>query len=159
MQELMIRPAVLEDAESMFVLENICFVTDKIPFRQIQYLLKKAKAINLVAEINEHVVAYCVCLTPLAPRPARLYSLAVSPEWQGNGIAEQLMKHLLSMLFSIGYRHCRLEVRQSQLNTQSLYQKLGFVKINHLPQYYEDGESALKMDITLRDQSKPGVPR
>jgi ribosomal protein S18 acetylase RimI-like enzyme len=157
MQGLMIRPATLEDAKSMFGLENSCFVTDKISFRQIKYLLIKAKAINLVAEKNGHVVAYCICLTPLLPRPARLYSIAVAPEWQGNGIAEQLIHHLLSMLLAKGYRHCRLEVRQSQKNTQSLYQKLGFVKINHLPQYYGDGEAGLKMDIILCDQNKLGI--
>lgn len=150
MTAVTLRQAGLADAEVALTIENLCFTTDKLSLRQIKYLFKHAKAINLVAEVNHQVIAYCICLTPKHPRPARLYSLAVLPQWQGKGIAKQLITDILSILSQQTFQYCCLEVRQSQLKVQQLYQRLGFKITRSLPEYYQDGENGYKMRVALR---------
>lgn len=158
MHDVIIRPAILADAEVILDIENQCFITDKISRRQIKYLLSKARAINFVAEQNGQVVAYCICLLRPHPSPARLYSIAVAPAWQGRGLAKQLITTLFSHLVNIGCQRCRLEVRESQLHAQTLYRQLGFIGIKNLPYYYADGAAGLSMEASLLDQSEPGRP-
>lgn len=149
MRDFLIRKATINDIDAMLVIENSCFTTDKLSKRQITYLLKKAKAICLVAERKDKIVGNAICLLPAHPRPARLYSIAVLPHHQGKGIAKQFFTHLFLVLEQQRYHRCRLEVRESQLKVQALYQKLGFDNINLLPYYYQDGESAVRMEIDL----------
>lgn len=114
------------------------------------YLLTKAKAITWVAVAADQVAGYGQCLIPEQPRPARLYSLAVLPEYRRQGIAHQLMGTLLSELISLNYSRCRLEVRCSDHGAQTFYRSMGFSMISTLPAYYEDGENALRMECILR---------
>lgn len=149
MDNVVIRKATVDDVDRLTVLENDCFTTDKISKRQMRYLISKAKAITLVAEQQNQLLGYCVCFVPMQPRPARLYSLAVLAESRGKGVAKQLISRLFLLLKEQQRQRCRLEVRESQHLVQALYKNYGFTEVLSLPDYYEDGESALRMEVTL----------
>lgn len=153
MSDYRIREASLADCEAMLAIENACFKSDRIPKRQMRYLLTQAKAINLVLEQDGNILGCCICLLPAKPRPARLYSLAVEPQAQGKGFASHLLKHLFAQLEKKKYRCCRLEVRASDRATQRLYERFGFEKIAETLEYYEDGESAVKMQAQIQSVS------
>lgn len=149
------RPARETDVEQLLSIENSCFSSDRINRRQMRYLLNRAKALHLVAEDSAcGVVGYGLVFTPQLnsqqPRPARLYSLAVSPEYRGFGLGQQLLAELLRMLRPKGYRVCALEVRASDKKTQRLYQRFGFKSEKLLPAYYADGEDGLRMRLMFR---------
>lgn len=146
------RRAGVQDLEALLDIETCCFSSDRISRRQMRYLLTRAQGRLWVATYPTQVVGYALCLTPKLPRAARLYSLAVLPEWQGYGIATSLLVALFEQLVESGYERCSLEVRLSQMATQHLYQSLGFVPGEVLPSYYQDGEDGLRMRAQLTDR-------
>ena len=145
-----IRTALPEDAHALQAIEDSSFNTDRIKPRQMRYLLRRAKALSLVIENHRGILGYCVCLTPAAPRPARLYSLAIAGDARGSGLGQALLKRLRTLVAQQGYNRLRLEVRAGDLRAQSLYRQHGFSEIARLAHYYEDGEAALRMETPLQ---------
>lgn len=149
-----LRSAKKTDLAQLLNIENRCFASDRINRRQMHYLLNYARVLMLVVVDSLNiVVGYGVIFTPKSssqrPRPARLYSLAVSQEYRGLGLGCRLLSELLQPLPQIGYRACTLEVRKSDRKTQHLYKRFGFKPVKQLPTYYADGEDGVRMRLTL----------
>jgi len=144
--KLLIRPASTDDILPLLAIEQASFVSDRISRRQMRYLLTRAKAITLVADLDGKPVAYAMVFVPGLPRPARLYSVAVDPRFRGQKIAAKLLDELFLQLQQAGYQRIRLEVRESDASVQRLYQSLDFNELIRIPAYYEDGESAIRME-------------
>jgi ribosomal-protein-alanine acetyltransferase len=145
-KQIVLRPAKVADLAGLNALESASFPSDQISARQMRYLLTRAKAHTLVATYQKQLVGYATLLLPAHPRPARLYSIAVDREFRGQGIAGRLLTALGRIAKQHGYRRQRLEVRASDEATQTLYRRFGFVEIDRLPGYYQDGEDALRME-------------
>ncbi|MDF1678635.1 MAG: N-acetyltransferase [Legionellaceae bacterium] len=145
------REAVFADIPALVNIELACFSSDLISRRQMHYLIKKAKRIFLVvchAE-NHDILGYALCLTPRVRKTARLYSIAVLPQFRGFHIGTTLLEALCQTLKAEGYGACVLEVRASDTKTQAMYQRIGFIMSRQVPYYYEDGEDALRMRLNL----------
>lgn len=149
-----IKQASASDIPALRKIENNCFTSDIINARQMRYLLTRAKTITWIAYIDRQPAAYCMCLTPTRPRPARLYSLAVAPEHRGNGLARRLMETMLKKLKQLNYSRCRLEVETTNTIAYNIYKSLGFYAIASLPGYYENGATATRMETALRGTGK-----
>jgi ribosomal-protein-alanine N-acetyltransferase len=73
-------------------------------------------------------------------------TLAVHPTWRRQGLGEQLLRTVLQHAMDLGAVLATLEVRQTNLRAQALYQKYGFEVVGRRRQYYRDnGEDALLM--------------
>ncbi len=146
-----VRRAKLDDIPKLIEIENHCFPTDRITAQQMRYLISKAKAVIYLAyqEKSKEIGGYGICFTPSKRTTARLYSLAVHPQFQGQGIASLILNKLLSKLKSLDYHFCNLEVRQSDEKTQTLYRRFGFTPIEQIAEYYADGEGATRMRTPL----------
>ena len=83
----MIRHATLNDLEALVKIEDSCFDTDRLSRRNFRYLLKKGHAETLVEEENAVVRGYTMLLFNDGISLARLYSLAVDPQYQRMGVA------------------------------------------------------------------------
>ncbi len=149
MESVQIRAARADDILPLLAIEQASFASDQISRRQMRYLLTRAKAITLVAELDGIVVGYVMAFVPGLPRPARLYSLAVDICFRGQKIAQRLLSSVLLQIQQARYQRIRLEVRESQADVQLLYQQLGFNELIRIPGYYEDGESAIRMEKKL----------
>ncbi len=149
-----IRPASLADKAALLAIEDTCFPTDRVSPRQMHYLLTRARSRIMVADNEGLLCAAVICLLPVLPRPARIYSLAVLPEQRGRGLAAALLQVALADIRQQAYRRCRLEVRESQQAVINLYRDFGFRPLAVLPAYYEDGEAALRMEL---DFDKPAT--
>lgn len=147
-----IRRADVSDQRCVLEIENRCFTSDKISPRQVRYLLSVAKATTHLAMDGTQAIGYGLCLLPTAPRPARLYSLAVLPAWRKQQVARRLCESLFAELRSRRYSRCRLEVRHSESAVQNFYISLGFRPIIELPGYYQDQEDGLRMECMLNEQ-------
>lgn len=143
------RQAERDDLDALLQIEQQSFRSDLLSRRQLRYLLTRANAFTLLAASGSTVVGYCIYLTPALPRPARLYSLAVSPAFRGRGIASTLIKKVLDHSRRLGYAHCRLEVRKKDRKARRLYEGFGFVKLEELAQYYQDGADGIRMERRL----------
>lgn len=151
-----IRPAFSKDLSELLNIEDVCFQTDKLNRRQMRYMLEKAKAVFMVACNKEHdkAMGYGICLIPARKCIARLYSLAVLPEFRRLQIASHLLSFLLNDLIDKGYKYCHLEVRDSDKNTQKLYYSFQYIVFERLPGYYADGETALRMRAKLDNTAR-----
>ncbi len=144
-----LRRATTSDQSSLSTIEACCFDSDRISPRQMHYLLSRAKAVTYIAVYRDTAVGYSLWLIPRLPRPARLYSLAVLPQWRSQHLARRLCDHAMTELRRLNYTHCRLEVRRSQITVKNFYLSLGFSPLVELPGYYEDREDALRMECML----------
>jgi len=77
---------------------------------------------------------------------AHITTIAVAPEFQGNGIGELLLVALIDRAKQIGARWLTLEVRVTNEVAQRLYEKYTFKEMGLRRRYYSDnGEDALVM--------------
>ena len=73
-----------------------------------------------------------------------LLNIAVDPAHRRSGVATRLIGNIDSP-------NLLLEVRESNLEAQNLYQKLGFVEIGRREKYYtEPDETAIVMRLSQR---------
>ena len=77
---------------------------------------------------------------------AHIATIAVHPEWRGQGLGELLLSALLEEGANQGARQATLEVRRFNQVAQTLYHKYGFKVTGLRKQYYTDNkEDALIM--------------
>ena len=77
---------------------------------------------------------------------AHITTIAVDPDFQGNGLGELLLVALIDRAKQIGARWLTLEVRVTNRVAQRLYEKYTFKEMGIRRRYYSDnGEDALVM--------------
>lgn len=145
----MIREAQLSDLAAIVKLETDSFEFDTFHKRQLRYLLTQAKAKTHVCVRDNTVVGYSIVLLPMHPKPARVYSLAVSKSYQNQQIGQALLNAVQDSAKKLGYKKLILEVRTDAIYAIKLYKKLGFSIDKAIDNYYEDGMSAYKLSMAL----------
>ncbi|AJI54308.1 GNAT family N-acetyltransferase [Francisella philomiragia] len=128
----------LTDVQTLVELENSTFLSDKISKKQFIYNINKQKYFFIV-KIQNSLAGYILCFE--YKKTIRVYSLAVSKNYQGQGIGKKLLEDILNN----SDKNISLEVNTNNLIAISLYQKLGFVINKQINNYYENGDSAYKM--------------
>ncbi len=153
MSALRIRAASADDIDALSAIEAAVFSTDRISRRSFRALIARPTAATLVAEIDGAVAGYVMILFRAGTGMARLYSLAVTPERGGRGIG----KKLLAAAEDAAKRHdrimLRLEVREDNDGAIGLYGRAGYRQIGRIPDYYEDGMAALRLEKLVRDDA------
>lgn len=143
---VLIRPMRLEDLEAIVTIERLSFT---LPWSEHAYryeLSENAAARLWVAEKEGQVVGMLVLWLILDE--AHIATLAVHPAHRQRGIARRLLLQALRSAWQEGARQAFLEVRQSNLAAQRLYQQLGFEISGRRPRYYHDNnEDALLMTL------------
>ncbi len=77
-------------------------------------------------------------------------NVAVSPDFRRNGVGKTLVKFLIEQMETEKAEFVTLEVRKSNLNAISLYEKCGFEKVGERRNFYEKPiEDAILMTIQL----------
>lgn len=90
------------------------------------------------------------------PDAGLITSLAVIPQAQGHHVGERLLVDALLDIRAKGYPHAFLEVDVTNTRAQRLYEKVGFQKVETLPNYYADeGHDGYLME--LKDLQSPAV--
>ncbi len=76
-------------------------------------------------------------------------TLALRPEWRGQGLGETLLLTAVDQAIRDGARMIALEVRISNQVARHLYGKWQFVQYSRLQRYYSDGEDAYLLHVYL----------
>jgi ribosomal-protein-alanine N-acetyltransferase len=76
-------------------------------------------------------------------------TIAVHPDWRGNGLGELLLLTAIERSAKMGCSTMTLEVRPSNRVAQSLYRKYGFRFTGVCEGYYRDGEDAWLMTAEI----------
>ena len=149
-KKVSIVPATIEHLEQLLKLEQQCFATDRLSRRSMRRFLSSDQSVFLVALLDDTCVGYVLILFHRGTRLARLYSIAVDPEWQGQGIARKLINAGETEAQRRGALHFRLEVGRTNTHAIKLYRSLGFIEFGLLPDYYDDHTDALRMQKRIR---------
>lgn len=129
-------PAVVE-------IERCCF-GDRWSAAAFSSELENPSSAYLVGLLDKRVIGYAGFWLIL--EEAHITTIAVHPHERGQRIGEQLLWHLIEESARRGAKWMTLEVRNSNLVAQRLYQKYGFSSLGKRRGYYQDdGEDALVM--------------
>ena len=81
----------------------------------------------------------------LIEKELQIQNLAVKPDYRRQGIAVQLINHVIKRSRISGLQAIFLEVRKNNKPAIELYRRFGFYHSGTRPNYYPDGEDALVM--------------
>ena len=109
--------------------------------------LKRPVTIALGLKEDDKLVGQCFFW--LVPPEVHLLNLAILPEARGRGLAIKLLNTLVFFGKKMKAKIIFLEVRQSNESAKKLYEKFGFEMVGIRPNYYDNGENALLMDLIL----------
>ena len=148
---LLFRRLNLHDLNPLVGIENKCFLTDHLGRRAFRRLLQSPSAhvIGLACSETSTVCAYAVILTRRNSAWWRLYSLAVTPKHQGQGLARSLLQHCLHQAKKAAAQGVRLEVQVCNHAAFALYLSCGFEVVDLLPYYYSDGADGYRMQLSF----------
>jgi len=144
---LSFRPMVEADLDEVMAIERASF---PYPWSARFFLqeLQVQCARSILAEISGQIIAYV--LFWILPGTIDIHNIAVHTGFRRRGIARLLLEQVISEARSRGLHRVTLEVRQSNLPAQRLYESLGFVRTGIRSGYYSDnGEDALAMTLEL----------
>ncbi|MFT5123641.1 MAG: ribosomal protein S18 acetylase RimI-like enzyme [Verrucomicrobiales bacterium] len=156
-QKTQIREATVQDLPRLVEIENTCFTSDRISRRQFQYLLSKANATVLVAELGDQLVGTLVVLFSRGTSLGRLYSIAVDPGYAGRGIGRSLVGEAESAVWDHHRAYIRLEIRTDNQASIGLFESMGYRRIGEWPDYYEDHATAVRYEKHLTPDIKPSL--
>jgi ribosomal-protein-alanine N-acetyltransferase len=80
---------------------------------------------------------------------SHISTIAVHPDWRGNGLGELLLLTAIEQSAEMGFDVMTLEVRPSNQVAQRLYRKYGFRFTGVYEGYYRDGEDAWLMTVEI----------
>ena len=143
-----IRDMTRADLGAVMAIERASFT---MPWRATTFesLLTRSDA-DLIAAVAEEdrLVGYAVVWTVVDQ--AELGNVAVHEEWRKRGVGRMLVDAALERARARAAEECFLEVRESNRNAQSLYEKAGFRSIGRRRRYYSNPtEDALVMRAEL----------
>ena len=147
-----VRKGTLADLDRLVAIENAAFQGDRLTRRSLRAHLTKPTVSLLVAEAETggfaRVVGYALIAFRKDSRKARLYSIAGDPQHR-IGAGKRLIAACEEEAARRGAESLVLEVRADNARAITLYDERGYVKFATIPDYYEDGASALRYEKRL----------
>jgi ribosomal-protein-alanine acetyltransferase len=143
------RRASLNDVEALEAFENRVFPGDCLSRRSFRYYVSTETAIMRVMKQDGVIAAYSLVAFRKGSKIARLYSIAVDPVFEGQGVGRALLKTCEKDARAHGCETLRLEVRIDNKRAIALYEKNGYARFDEFEDYYEDGATAIRLEKAL----------
>jgi ribosomal-protein-alanine N-acetyltransferase len=146
------RPKKAPELDAVMAIERSSFAYPWSPRFFLQELQVPC-ARSILGEINERIVGYV--LFWLLPNEIDVHNLAVHSEFRRRGIGRLLLQQVVIEARCRSSNRVTLEVRQSNVSAQKLYESLGFTTTAVRRGYYSDnGEDALAMALEVKPESR-----
>ena len=147
---MILREMLIDDLEQVMEIERELF---HVPWTREGFFtfLTREDAMFLVVEEKEQILGYCGLLMVLDE--GDITNVAVRPDYRKQGIADAILTAVFSEAQKRGARTIYLEVRESNVPAQKLYEKHGFVSCGIRKNFYrKPTENAIVMscDLTRR---------
>lgn len=136
------RSAKISDIKGLVKLEEASFDSDQLSERNFRYFIEHSHGDVLVMDIGGEIAGYGVLLFHRGTALARLYSLAVSQAFKGQGLGKKLLSKLENTAHEKGCTYLRLEVKKTNKPAISLYEASGYRRFGSKKDYYQDHEDA-----------------
>lgn len=145
-----IRQGLRADLDDLVAIETQCFDSDRLSRRSLSYFLRVPNAALLVAEMRGAVAGYALVAFRRGSTIARLYSIAIGPNFRGRNLGLALLKAGERAARERGASLMRLEVRSRNRRAIALYERQGYCRTGRIADYYEDGATAFCYEKTLQ---------
>ncbi|MDD2384111.1 MAG: N-acetyltransferase [Sulfurospirillaceae bacterium] len=132
-----------EDVVYLCQLENESFGVNDFRLSAENFLYHINKEHVLIIKMNHIIAGYLLFFT--YKQGLRVYSLATQKSLRGKQIAQHLLLHVKKLADTLNKSYITLEVREDNEIAINLYQKMGFVKVKYLHNYYLNGIDGIKM--------------
>lgn len=142
--------ATSADLDDLVALEQRCFDSDRLSRRSFRRWLDGDQCVFLLARDGRRLAGYVLVLFHRGTRLARIYSLAVDPDYRGRGLARRLIAAGEEGARASGRFYMRLEVSSQNRNAIALYETLGYKQFGLYQDYYEDHSDALRYQKRIR---------
>jgi ribosomal protein S18 acetylase RimI-like enzyme len=149
-----LRPGRVSDLDALLALERRAFTADRLSRRSLRHFLASPRASLLVAETAGKLAGCALVLYRRRSKLARLYSIAIAPEFRRRGLARSLLGAAEEQAMQRGGRAMRIEVREDNARAISLYQRSGYRPFDRHRGYYDDGCDALRFEKTLGAETR-----
>lgn len=146
--EFRIRRGTPADLDALCDLESRVW-TDRMSRRSLRQLLVSRSADIAVALADGAIAGAAIVLFRANSRVARLYSIAVDPQYTGRGIARALLTWAEKIARSRQCLSLRLEVHESNHGAIQVYCRAGYREFGRHAHYYEDRGHALRFEKHL----------
>lgn len=158
------RIATLDDITRLLEIENACFKQDRLTQRSLKHFLTSPTATLLLVETAQGIMGYGLVLCHHATSLARVYSLAIHPKAANQGLGNLLLDQMEEIALAADKLFIRLEVAENNAIALHVYTKRGYTTTALVPDYYEDGTDAIRMEKKLqrkvtRPKRCPYVPQ
>ncbi|WP_113906603.1 GNAT family N-acetyltransferase/peptidase C39 family protein [Aliidiomarina celeris] len=104
-------------------------------------------------------VGYAILLYRKATRLARLYSLAIDPDWQGQGLGSELMAYVENHARNTYSLFLRLEVNANDNGSLAFCSGRGYKQLGLKAAYFDDASDALVLQKQLHFFDSSDVPQ
>lgn len=145
----MLRHATLDDIPALLAIEKQCFTTDRLSRRSFRHLLTRGHAVTLLDENDGRIRGYVLLLFSRGTSMARLYSIAVHPEYGRRGVGDRLLEEAENAALERDCVSMRLEVRRDNPASLALFRRHGYRQFEEVLDYYEDHMDALRFEKRL----------
>ena len=153
---MIVRQAHMADIDCMLAIENRSFRQHRFRREDFKYHLHNPYSILRVAEAHGEVVGYVagIIYHGSKRRIAKLYSMAVRPDWRRKHVGLLLLKAFEKESARQNSQLVTLEVRRSNRPARALYLDYGYKVDSVLRKYYSSRSDALLMTKRLQNVRK-----
>ena len=145
-ERVIIRKMTPDDLEEIMAIEEVSFDN---PWQEEMFEAEMSGPISeaLSVEIDGMYAGYMTCRVILDE--AHLMNVAIHPDFRRRGYGRRLVQQFLDDCRERGVIVVYLEVRPSNASARKLYRRFGFRTTGVRNKYYENGEDALLMELTV----------
>ncbi len=138
----------LDDLPAVLAIEQVAKPTPWNEKSYRQEITDNDKSYPTALVVNSQLIGYIVWW--LIVDEIQIQTIAIDPAKRGQGLGRALLTDALNKGLKQGATISTLEVRESNVVAQSLYQSLGYEVVGKRPNYYRDGETAYLMTAHLK---------
>ncbi len=142
-----VRWMIRRDMEEVLAIEESSF---EFPWEEEDFIkcLRQRNCIGMVAEYDEQVIGFM--MYELHKNRLHVINFAVHKEFRRIGVGSQMVAKLVKKLTEQRRNRILLEIRETNLDGQLFFRKVGFRAISVLRDFYEDSDDdAYRMQFRL----------
>lgn len=146
---MLLRPATPADMPAIRALEQSAETAAHWSARDYDALFAPGAPERLAFVAEEHGQLTAFIIANCATHDWEIENVVVDPRYRHQGIATQLIRHIVQRAQAVHATSVLLEVRESNLAARQLYRKVGFIESGRRPGYYRNpSEDALLLKFS-----------
>lgn len=147
---MIIREFKLSDLKRVIEIEEMSF-DDPYPPSILRDIYNLGAGF-LIAQQDNIILGYIIFWIRFEDE-GHIISLAVDKGYRRQNVGRQLVEMVIEIFQKFDMKNIKLEVRAENIGAINFYRNVGFKEEKLIPGYYEDGEDAVVMNMSLNNSN------